>query len=145
MWENMMAGHARPSYFSTSPVFCIPWKRGKMGKTNKHTKLQTGNRSHFHGIWCFESILVFSIFGCRKEPAKKHMLYKFIYIYIYRRYFWPYYYTANVAPHRCKVCAAQVHDSLSKYTRAFSFFDPPSCLLDFQPTWMFENLDKIFL
>ena len=105
----MMAGHARPSYFSTSPVFCIPWKRGKMGKTNKHTKLQTGNRSHFHGIWCFESILVFSIFGCRKKPAKKHMLYKFIYIYI-DDIFGPIIIQlmlrrtgARFAPHRCMI------------------------------------------
>ena len=134
MWENMMAGHARPSYFSTSPVFCIPWKRGKMGKTNKHTKLQTGNRSHFHGIWCFESILVFSIFGCRKKPAKKHMLYKFIYI--YRRYFWPYYYTANVAPHRCMVAPHRcmiVYRSIWRRSFLWSptlFVWPPPCFFD---------------
>ena len=57
--------------FSHVLFFWVPWKRGKIGKTNKHTKLQTRNRSHFHGIWCFQSFLVSSFFCCMKKPSKK--------------------------------------------------------------------------
>jgi hypothetical protein len=109
-------------------------------------------------IWVHVNILILWFYGFMDLSNC------IIVIYIYTRYFWPYYYTANVAPHRCMVAP---HRCMIFYRsiRGRCFFDPPPCLFDLprvfltphernpkwnsketlkKPTWMFENLDKIF-
>ena len=62
------------------------------------------------------------------------------YIYIYTRYFWPYYYTASVAPHRCMVAprrCMRFYQSIRGPCFFWSptlFFWPPPCFFD--PSWM---------
>ena len=106
-------------------------------------------------IWVYVNIMILWFYGFMDLSNSIIVIY-------YIRYFWPYYYIASVAPHRCMVAP---HRCMIFYQsiRGPCFFDPPPCFFDHprvcltphewnlkwnskeifkKPTWMFENLDN---
>ena len=118
------------------PLFSA--SHGSVAKWGKQTNTQNckqGTEATFmvFGVlkvsWCFQ----FLVAGRNQQ---KNIC--FTNLYIYRRYFWPYYYTANVAPHRCMVAP---HRCMIVYRsiRGHCFFDPPSCLFDFPRVFLIPH------
>ena len=110
------------------------WQNGENKQTHKIANREQKPLSWYLVFWKYLGVFNFWL---PEETSKKTYALQ-IYIYIYRRYFWPYYYTANVAPHRCMVAP---HRCMIVYRsiRGHCFFDPPSCLFDFPRVFLIPH------
>ena len=87
------------------PCFLHPmeaWQNGENKQTHKIANREQKPLSWYLVFWKYLGGFQFLVAG-RNQQKNICFTNLYIYIYIYRRYFWPYYYTANVAPHRCMV------------------------------------------
>ena len=84
-------------------------------------------------IWVYVNIMILWFYGFMDLSNSIIVIY-------YIRYFWPYYYIASVAPHRCMVAPHRCmifYQSIRGPCFFWSptlFFWPPPCLFD--PSWM---------